>query len=51
MDISNVVLFVLLGIGVLCLGVAGELSAPANRVMHLIAAFLGILVILFALLR
>ena len=48
---SNEILLVLLGIGVLALGVAGEVTGQGGRVLRLIAAVLGLVVVLAALLR
>ncbi len=51
MTLTNELLLILLGLAVLLLGVAGEFSAPANRTMRLVAAVLGLLVLIFALVR
>jgi len=51
MTITNEILFVLLGVAVLLLGIAGEFSVPPGRAMRMIAAVLGVLVIVLVLLR
>jgi hypothetical protein len=51
MDLTNEVLLVQLGVAALLLGVAGEFSPPLGRALRLLAALLGVLVIVFVLLR
>lgn len=48
---TNELLLVLLGIAVVLLGVAGEVAGQGGRALRLIAAVLGLVVVLAALLR
>lgn len=48
---TNEILFVLLGLAVVLLGVAGELAPPVGRGVRLVAAVLGLVVGLAVLLR
>lgn len=48
---TNEILLILLGLGVLLIGVAGELSPPAGRAARLAGAVLGLVVLIVALVR
>jgi hypothetical protein len=48
---SNEILLVLLGIAVVLLGLSGEVTGQGGRAMRVIAAVLGLVVVLAALLR
>jgi hypothetical protein len=48
---SNELLLILLGIAVILLGLAGEVVGQGGRAMRLIAAVLGLVVVLAVLLR
>lgn len=48
---TNELLLILLGLAVLLLGVAGEFTPPLDRVARVIAAVLGVVVLVAALVR
>lgn len=48
---TNELLLVLLGIAVVLLGLAGEVTGQGGRAMRVVAAVLGLVVVLAALLR
>lgn len=48
---TNELLFVLSGVAIVLLGIAGEIPGQGGRAMRLIAAVLGLVVVLAALLR
>lgn len=48
---SNELLLILSGIAIILLGLSGEVAGQGSRVLRLIAAVLGLVVVLAALLR